>query len=69
MNAICQENFQQSVQEILAGTPRSKLIIKPTNQEKQKHTRQIIRNTKQAMQESMDLTATPHGQQNKLEKI
>ena len=58
MNAICQENFQQSVHKILAGTPRSKLTIKPTSQEKQKHTRQIIRNTKQAMQESIDLTAT-----------
>ena len=35
LNAICEEQFHQSFQDVICETPRSKLIKKPSSQERQ----------------------------------
>ena len=58
MTAICQESFHKSFQEVIASTPNSKLMVKPSSQKKQASRRQIIRNTKHTIQTSIDSTQT-----------
>ncbi len=58
MTAICQESFQKSFQEVIASTPNSKLMVKPSSQKIQSSRRQTIRNTKQTIQKSIDSTQT-----------
>ena len=46
-----------SVESVLSETPRSKLVIKPTSQEKQSEKRRIVRSVKKTIQKSMDETS------------
>lgn len=58
LNAICQEQFHKPVQTVINDTPKSRLILKPSSQEKQSETRKTVRATKKAIQQSMDATGT-----------
>lgn len=54
LNAITGEKFNKSVQDILSETPQSKLIVKPSSQERQSEMRRTVRLTKKNIQQSMD---------------
>lgn len=54
LNAICTENFEQSFQDVITETPRSKLVIKPSSQERQTELRRTVRSAKKAIQQAMD---------------
>ena len=54
LNIICVENFDMSAQEVLAETPRSKLIKKPSNKEVLAEKRRSVRLAKKSIQQSMD---------------
>ena len=57
LNTICKEKFKMSVQDVLSETPRSKLVIKPSSQEKQSEKRRVVRSVKKSIQQSMDETS------------
>lgn len=57
LNDICEKKFKMSIQGVLSETPRSKLIIKPSGQEKQSEKRRVVRSVKKAIQQSMDETS------------
>ena len=50
LNSICEEQFQKPIQEVIAETPKSKLIIKPSSQERQAEMRKTVRETKKVIQ-------------------
>ena len=58
LNTISEKQFKMPIQKIIQETPRSRLIIKPTSQEKQQGMRHTVRTTKKKIQESMDSVAT-----------
>lgn len=51
LNAICEEQFKKSVQDVICETPRSKLIKNPSSQERQSQVRRAVRLTKQKIQQ------------------
>ena len=55
LKAICGEQFNKTVQEVICETPRSKLIIKPSRQAEMRRT---VRLTKRTIQQSMDENGT-----------
>lgn len=68
LNAISEEHFKQPIQHVIAETPQSKLILKPSRQEKQSTMRRSVRSAKKAIQQAMDENSS-NEQQNKLEEI
>ena len=66
LNAISQENFCTSFQQVITSTPKSHLIPKPSSQMKQVNSRQIIRKTKKVIQESMDSSAVDQVMANRI---
>lgn len=54
LNTICRQQFQVSASEAITSTPRSNLAIKPSSQKRQSEMRKIVRETKNAIQQSME---------------
>ena len=57
LNSICEVKFQMPV-EVLTKTPNSKLIPKPSSQERQAEMRRAVIKMKKVIQQSMDSTST-----------
>lgn len=69
LNSICEETFNRPIQEVIAETPNSKLIIKPSSQERQAEMRKAVRQTKKVIQQSMDSTSTSTVMSNRISLI
>jgi hypothetical protein len=54
LDAICSQQFQVSAQEVLTNTPKANLTMKPSSQQQQSERRAVVRETKKAIQQSMD---------------
>ena len=57
LDAICEDKFKMSIQSVLSKTPSSKLVVKPSSQEKQSEMRRVVRSVKKTIQQSMDETS------------
>ena len=66
LNAICEEQFKKSFQDVICETPQSKLIKKPSSQERQSQMRKVVRVTKQTIQQSMDDNSTSTVMKNRI---
>lgn len=58
LDVICEHQFKKSAQTVIAETPKSKLIKKPSSIERLSEKRKIVRDTKKAIQQAMDDCST-----------
>ena len=66
LNTISEERFQMSAKSVLADTPRSHLVLKPTYEERRKNKRAIERNIKKAIEKQKESQASELVMQNRL---
>lgn len=57
LNAISELSFNKPIEAVLQETPKSRLVVKPSSQQKQQEARRTVREAKKSIQQSMDDSA------------